>query len=170
MDFSSRPRRRTSSFDRLLLAFAAVALVWAGKDAKDATQEASQIRAADAAARRETDAILAKLRALETRRTSEDDKLADRAALTAAGSPLRVLQDISRALPPDVRLESVALGYGDGVAIDAAVAARDPAAYDRFLETLVASKHFSRVLPGDESREGEMKGRVSMTWHPEPRP
>ena len=71
-------------------------------------------------------------------------------------------------MPADVRLASLSLAYADGVVVDVQVAARNAAAYDAFLDRLVASPRFTKVEPGDEARDGEIQAHVQMTWRGAP--
>jgi hypothetical protein len=71
-------------------------------------------------------------------------------------------------LPPDVRLERLSLAYGRELAVEMAVVARDPRAFDRLLERLDAAPRLRDVRPGPENREGEVRTVVRATWvsHP----
>jgi hypothetical protein len=67
-------------------------------------------------------------------------------------------------MPPDVRLESVSMHYGDRLELEMRVVARSSSAYDLFLEKLQSSPLFERVLPGEENRDGEVQAAVRAAY------
>jgi hypothetical protein len=159
-DFSSRPRGTAFSLSQQALMVAGVGALavaaWAAADARaghrDAVGSLARVRG-------ETEAARARIRELEGRRGPEQ-ALALRALLSAEAPPPRVVAALAELLPGDVRLDSVALTYGEQVEIDLRVVARTPAAFDLFLESLQRSPSFTRVLPGDEDRRAQMRATV----------
>ena len=71
---------------------------------------------------------------------------------------------IAAALPPDARLERLAIDYARGTAIEMQVVTRSASAWDRLLERLERSPQLREVAPGPESREGEVRSVVRARW------
>jgi hypothetical protein len=69
-------------------------------------------------------------------------------------------------LPPDVRLDNARLSYDDRLTLELRVRARDPAAYDLFLQRLSASPSFAGIVPGEEVRGPELSA-VLRLWYRE---
>jgi hypothetical protein len=163
-DFSTRPRRRSPPpLDLALLAVAAAALavsVYATVDAAGTERRASA-RAQET--RREADDARARVRELEARREPAQG-LASQVLLTAEAPPPRVLADLVALMPGDVRLDGVTFTYGDPLALQVDVAARNASSYDLFLDRLQRSPLFADVLPGEENRDGELRTSVRMTY------
>jgi Tfp pilus assembly protein PilN len=164
MDLSTRPRPRVSAADRVFFGLALAVTAWAAWGAVEARAELRHAREAVADAERDTDAAATRQRALDSKRTGEAERLVSRMEWTAAAPPPRVLADLTALLPPDVRLASLGLAYGEGVAVEAQIVARNAQAYDAFLDRLTSSPRFSNVEPGDEARDGEVLARVQMAW------
>lgn len=168
MDLSTRQGPREGSFDRVLVVLAVIVAGWSAWSAAAARSELRHAADAVAEAQRDTDAATARLRELDSKRSPDAEHLTSRAEWTRTAPPPRVLADLTALLPPDVRLASVSLAYAEGVEVVAQVAARNAAAYDVFLDRLVASPRFAKVEPGDEGRDGEIQARVQMTWRSAP--
>lgn len=168
MDFSTRPRRAAGFAERAFATLALGCVIWSAWGAVRARADVQHAREMLAQAQSENDTAQARLRALESKRTGDAERLASRVEWTAAAPPPRVLADLTALLSADVRLGSLTLAYADGVAIEAQVAARDARAYDGFIERLTASPQFTAVEPGEEAREGEIQARVKMTWRGTP--
>jgi len=130
-------------------------------EARATLHERRDAQAAVDSLRSDLDAAQRQRTRLEARRKGEGERLASRARLTAEAPPHRVLSELAALLPPDVRLEDLSLVYGSELRVEALVVARRAAAYDILLERLVASPRFSEVNPGPESRDGELRSRVS---------
>jgi hypothetical protein len=162
-DFSTRPgqSRRAGGWEALALGVAALLLLASAARTVQALREARASQAAVADLRREVVEARARLSTLEGRRRS--DLLTSQLVLTAEAPPGRVLAELAELLPPDARLESVLLGYGARLEIDAEVVARRPASYDLLLERLQASQSFSDIQPGPEARQGEIRATLRMT-------
>lgn len=158
-DFSTHPQRSgPGAIDTLLVGLAVLALLaaslaafWSWRDAR------ARIASVDEA-RRELETSGARLLALEAR--PGDVALARQTLLTLDAPPSRVLAAVGELMPPDVRLESVALRYGERLELEMRVIARSSTAYDVFLERLQSSPQFEGVLPGEENRDGEVRAGV----------
>jgi hypothetical protein len=110
--------------------------------------------------RRETEEGRARIAQLSRTKAAEPAGMTSRNVL-----PGRVLAALQPSLPPDVRLLSTNIQYGaDGIRIFLDVEARNPDAYDRFIERLASNPSFSGVLPGDETRVGPLRSRVRASW------
>ena len=165
-DFSSRPRRSAPEpvdvglfgigVLTLLVASYATGTSWA--DFKRARQHV----------RRETEAGQARLRTLETR-SAPTAALATQALLSSDVPPPRLLAELSRLMPPDVKLDSVSLAYGEGIEVRLQVTARAGGAYDAFLQRLEGSPAFDDVIPGEESRDGGVTASIQARYRGAPR-
>lgn len=164
-DFSTQRRPpRIDGLTLLLLVVAGVALAATAYEALEARAEAARSQAAVRALRDTLVQERTRLEAVGSRRREGAATLFTQAALTAEAPPPRVLAELSSLLPADARLENVTLGYGARLEIELQVAARDARAYDRLLERLSESPLFEDVLPGAESREGEVRAGVRLAW------
>jgi Tfp pilus assembly protein PilN len=168
-DFSTRRRPpRVGALTLLLLLVGGTALAAAGYGAFEARAEAARSQAAVLALRGTLAGERTRLEAARSRRREGGATLFTQAALTAEAPPARVLAELSALLPPDARFENVALGYGARIEIDVQVAARDARAYDRLLERLSESPLFEDVVPGAESRDGEVRAGIRLAWRSGP--
>ena len=166
MDFSTRPAPSSQPgwLTAGLLSIAVALGLWAGFDARAALRERREARAAVDSLRSELAASQRRLAGLEARRGGDGDRLAARARLTLEAAPHRVLSDLTALLPPDVRLSELSLVYEVALRVEAQLVARRAAAYDAFLDRLVASPRFSEVNPGPEAREGELRATVNARY------
>jgi hypothetical protein len=163
-DFSSAPRRtRVTPRERALLAGAALLLAAAGYSTAAAWNDLREAAAASDEVRRDTAALDARARELSAR-TGPGEALAEQALSSAGAPPPRVVWHLGQLLPPDVRLESLQLGYGARVAVHMQVVSRSAASYDLFLQRLEASPAFAEVVPGDENRAGAVRASIVATY------
>ncbi len=139
-DFSSRPRRRRTS--------------WA--DLKRARQHVVDLR-------RQSEAAQARLRTLESR-SAPTAALATQALLSEEAAPPRVLADLSGLMPADVKLESMSLTYGEAIAVQMQVSSRTAGSYDGFLQRLEGSPLFDDVVPGEETRDGGVSASITARY------
>jgi hypothetical protein len=114
--------------------------------------------------RGEAEAATARARQLDVRGSAGDATLAAQVQATAAAPPQKIVAELASLLPPDVKLQSLQLDYRDRVLVDLRVAARHAEAYDAFLQHLAQSPNFGDVVPGPESREGELLASLRMTY------
>jgi hypothetical protein len=163
-DFSTRPRRQLWTTDSALMSAAGVALVVAGLMSWQASADLDRRRVEVARATREADEIVERARVAESRRTPGDAVLAAQARETAEAPPPKVVQELSALLPPDVRFQSLDLDYRDHLVIDLRVVARRAEAYDLFLARLGESKAFGDVVPGPETRQGDLTASVRLSY------
>lgn len=164
-DFSTRPVRRSSLADLVLMTLAAALLVAAGAVTLTTQRDLAEARRSVEQARREPGA--GRRGQAPDGRASSLQGLAAQALSTMEAPPPRVLADLGALMPAEVRLNGVTLIYGEGVSIDLAVVAREAASYDRFLERLAASPRFTDILPGAESREGAISAPIRMRYQGE---
>jgi Tfp pilus assembly protein PilN len=163
-DFSSRPRRRPPAPVEVgLVGVGLLTLVLAGYATGTAWAEFKRARQQVDAVRRDTQAAQALLRSLEAR-SAPTAALASQALMSTDAAPPRVLADLAALMPPDVRLESITLDYGDAVGVQVQVAARSGGAYEAFLQRLEGSPLFQDVIPGDETRGGGVKASVHVRY------
>jgi hypothetical protein len=134
--------------------FAAVLVALAAVRTRD---EAAAAVARLAQTQGEVDRQSARLSALADRRAAPG-------GAATSSSPARVVAAIAAALPPDARLERLAIDYVRGIAIDMQVVTRSPSAWDRLLERLESSPQLREVAPGPESRQGEVRSVVRARW------
>ena len=169
-DFRTRPRAPASPLgSRIALGLAAGVILLALGSAARGTLAKGEAREQWERVRREIEPLRARLRAREAV-AHRDAPWRHQAELTAAAAPPRVIADLAALLPADVRMERLDLHYGDRLELDFHVETRTPAAYDRFLEALAASGRVDKVVPGPETREGEMAGTVKAVYRPGARP
>jgi len=86
----------------------------------------------------------------------------------ADAPPARIVADVAAALPPDVRLERLAIDYERGGRLELGVVARSASAWDRLLERLERAPRIREVEPGPEAREGEVRSAVRARWSAAP--
>jgi Tfp pilus assembly protein PilN len=114
---------------------------------------------------REVAAARGRLQALETRA-----RVAGAGALLPDDAPpARIVSEVARVLPDDVRLERLAIDYRRGGALELQVVARDAGAWDRLLQKLEAAPRIREVEPGPEARAAEVRSLVRARWASGPR-
>ena len=116
------------------------------------------------AVRREIEADRDRVRALESR--NGPGSLDTQALMTGEAPPPRVVADLAALLPDDVRLEGLTLSYADGPGLELQVSARRARSYDLFLDRLAASPRIADLVPGSESRDGEVRASVRARYQP----
>jgi len=157
-DFSTRPVRRSGLLDSTLVALGALGFVAVAAATLVTRRDLTEVIAAVEDARRDP-----VLRRTPLRRDGQEG-LAAQAQATAEAPPARILAELAALMPGDVRLNGATLTYGEGVAVELSVVAREEAAYDRFLERLAASSLFTDLLPGAESRGGAISAPIRMRY------
>jgi hypothetical protein len=149
--------------EKVVVGGAGLVLLASAAYAFGAWRDARAVRARLQQARGEAQATLARAQAFESRH-DPGQLLAAQALLTADAPPSRVVAELSRLMPGDVRLEDLRLVYGSRLQLEMRVSARVVGSYDTFLERLERSPSFTDVLPGDENREGELRAVVRAVW------
>ncbi len=168
-DFSTRPRpRRPPAREVLAVVLGFLLLALAMASAATTRRDAGAARERLAVVRREIASLEARLRAVDAR-TTEGGELLSRAAAADGSPPDRIVAAIARALPEDVRVDHLTIDYGDVVALEMLLVARDAGAWDQALARLVEAGPFEDVVPGPERREGEIRVTVSARWAEERR-
>lgn len=163
-DFATAPRpRRPPAWELAGLALGILALAWVARAAWTARAEAREARARLSELRHETDAVQARLKALDASAAAGGERLA-RAAAATASTPARIVAAVAAVLPAEARLEQLAIEYGRDVSLEMRVVTRDAAAWDRFLDRLERAPDFAEVAPGPETREGEVRTVVHARW------
>jgi hypothetical protein len=164
-DLSTHPRRgRREPAELILLTLAIVACVLSGRASWGAWNGLRRAESSVARARQATDLAISRAREIRTRSRSETETLVSALLLTNECPPPLVLAELEGLLPPDVRLDVATLRYAETLGIELLVVARNPAAYDRFLERLVASPRFAQLVPGSETRDGELRSTIKATY------
>lgn len=166
MDLQTQRRPRSGPVERVLFAASAAVLLAACAGAWRARADVAAARTSLAAVEAELRRGEGLLRSLDGRSAGEADRLARRVALNAEAPVPRILAELTRLMPADVRLRALDIRYADDANVAAQVEARSVAAWDAFLERLVASERFARVQPGPESRDGELRVEVRMVFVP----
>lgn len=162
-DFSTRPQPPARSpLDLALVAAGLVALAWSGACAHGSWRDAREKRARVEEARRELTAV--RERASSEAPSSIEAAFSRQALLSIEATPPVVLAALASVLPPDVRLDGLALDYGGSLDLQLRVVARDASAYDLFLSRLEASPQFAAVTPGEENRDGEVRATVRASY------
>jgi hypothetical protein len=166
-DFSTVARRRALPRDLALVAAALLLALLSVRAALVAHADRRKALARVEEVRAEVDTAKARLRGLEARGGGGEGPIVQ--ALLTADAPFpRVVAAVAEMLPPDVRLERIGLAYGRELALEIAVVARGPHAFDRLLERLDATPRLRDVRPGPETREGEVRTTVRATWGSKP--
>jgi hypothetical protein len=162
-DFSTAARSpRASVGGSLWLLAGVVALLLAGYQARSAREEQRSAEARLADVRRELATLAASRTKLAAQARARGGRLD---ALEAP--PTRIVADLAAALPPDARLERLAIDYAQGGKLELRVVARDAAAWDLLLERLAKARRILDVEPGPESRAGEIESLVRARWSAE---
>lgn len=164
IDFSTRPRRRVWTGDGVLLAAALVALALAAFLSWRASSDLGRRREEVTRAVREADDLVQRADAAEKRRAPVSSVLVAQVRASAEAPPPKIVAELSELLPPEVRLQSLDLDYRERLVLDLHVVARRAEAYDLFLARLSRSARFADVVPGPESRQGELTASVRMSY------
>lgn len=163
-DFRSGPRGPQPRLWQVgWLGLGALVLALAGYQALAARAEAGAAEARLAGVTREVAALASRRAALAARARAGSDPLA---ALDAP--PARIVADVASVLPPDARLDRLAIDYGRGGALELLVVARDAASWDLLLERLERSPRIHDVEPGPEARAAEVRSVVRARWSAAP--
>jgi hypothetical protein len=163
-DFRTAPRAsRGTGWGRALVAAGVLAAGVAGYQAASAREQAR------AAVARLAD-VTREVAALETRRAALEARAAgsDQALLAVDAPPSRIVADVATLLPPDVRLERLAIDYQRGGVLEMLVVARDAEAWDLLLERLERAPRIRDVEPGPEARAAEVRSVVRARWSAAP--
>ena len=163
-DFSSRPRRRPPQpVDLGLIGIGLLTLIFAGYATGTSWADFKRARQHVADVRRDTQAAQARLKTMEAR-SAPTAALATQALLSTDAAPPRVLADLAALMPADVKLDSLSLTYGEGIALTMRVSARGSGAYEAFLQRLEGSPLFDDVVPGEETRDGGVSASIDMRY------
>jgi len=163
-DFSSRPRRRPPQpVDLGLIGIGLLTLIFAGYATGTSWADFKRARQHVADVRRDTEAAQARLKTMEAR-SAPTAALATQALLSTDAAPPRVLAELAALMPPDVKLDSLALSYGEGIGLSMHVSAKGTGAYEAFLQRLEASALFEEVVPGEEARDGGVSASIEMRY------
>jgi hypothetical protein len=163
-DFSTSPRpRRPPVRDIVAIVLGVVALAFAVHTAWSARREARESRDRLTAVRREVSGLESRIRAVSAR-AGEGGALLARAAVAGEAPPERIVAALAGVLPDDVRVQRLAVAYGEVVSLDLLLVSRDAAAWDLALERLVAAGSLDKVTPGPERRDGELRTSVTAEW------
>jgi hypothetical protein len=164
-DFRTAPRASGGAgWGSALVAAGMIAAALAGYQALGARAEATAAEARLAEATREVKALETRHAALEVRAAAA----AGESLLAIDAPPSRIVADVAAALPPDVRLERLAIDYQRGGALELLVVARDAAAWDLLLERLEKAPRIRDVEPGPEARAAEVRSLVRARWSSTP--
>jgi len=163
-DFSSRPRRRPPQpVDLGLIGIGVLTLIFAGYATGTSWADFKRARQHVADVRRDTEAAQARLKTMEAR-SAPTAALATQALLSTDAAPPRVLADLAALMPPDVKLDSLNLAYGEGIGMSMHVSAKSAGAYEAFLQRLESSPLFEEVVPGEESRDAGVTASIEMRY------
>jgi Tfp pilus assembly protein PilN len=163
-DFSSRPRRRPPKpVDLGLIGIGLLTLIFAGYATGTSWADFKRARQHVADVRRDTQAAQARLKTMEAR-SAPTAALATQALLSTDAAPPRVLADLAALMPPDVKLDSLSLAYGEGIGLTMHVSAKEGGAYEAFLQRLESSPLFDEVVPGEETRDGGVSASIDMRY------
>jgi Tfp pilus assembly protein PilN len=163
-DFSSRPRRRPPQpVDLGLIGVGLLTLIFAGYATGTSWADFKRARQHVADVQRDTQAAQARLKTMEAR-SAPTAALATQALLSADAPPPRLLSDLAALMPADVKLDSLALTYGDGIGMTMQVSAKSAGAYEAFLQRLEGSPLFDDVVPGEEARDGGVTASIQMRY------
>jgi Tfp pilus assembly protein PilN len=163
-DFSSRPRRRPPQpVDLGLIGIGVLTLIFAGYATGTSWADFKRARQHVADVRRDTEAAQARLKTMEAR-SAPTAALATQALLSADAAPPRVLADLAALMPPDVKLDTLNLTYGEGIGMSMHVSAKGTGAYEAFLQRLESSPLFEEVVPGEETRDGGVSASIEMRY------
>jgi Tfp pilus assembly protein PilN len=163
-DFRTAPRpSRGSAWGLLCLAVGVLALGASAYLAASARAEATASARHLADVTGEVKALAARAAALSARPAAGAERLR-----AADAPPARIVADVAAALPPDVRLDRLAIDYERGGQLELGVVARSAPAWDRLLERLERAPRLREVEPGPEARDGEVRSAVRARWSATP--
>jgi hypothetical protein len=160
-DFSTRPRRVSSTPQILWVASGAAALLLSGVAAVQARHGLALSLSARSEASANLERDKERARSLQSTKWPVDELLALQIVQGVDAPPAAVLSALEKTLPNDVKLVSIGLTYAKQIELDMRVTARRPEAYDEFLARLDASPSFRDIMPAAESREGAVTATVS---------
>ena len=164
-DFRTAPSgTKAWGWDAAWLAIGVLAALVASYQAVSAREEAHGAAARLADVTRE----VATLQARESAVAAQAAAAGGRALLAEEVPPARIVAEIAAALPPDVRLDRLAIDYERGGALELLVVARDAAAWDLLLERLERAPRIREVEPGPEARAAEVRSVVRARWSAAP--
>jgi Tfp pilus assembly protein PilN len=146
-----------------LIAVGLLTLIFAGYATGTSWAEFKRARQHVADVRRDTQAAETRLKTMEAR-SAPTAALATQALLSTDAAPPRVLSDLAALMPADVKLESLALTYGDGIGMIMQVSAKSGGAYEAFLQRLEGSPLFEEVIPGEETRDGGVTASIQVRY------
>jgi hypothetical protein len=130
---------------------------------------AASTRAEAGASARHLAEVTGEVKALAAREAALSARSAGAERLRAADAPpARIVADVAAALPPDVRLDRLAIDYERGGQLELEVVARSASAWDRLLERLERAPRIHEAQPGPETREGEVRSAVRARWSAAP--
>jgi hypothetical protein len=162
-DFSTTPRpRRRPVRDIVALTIGLLALGFAVHAAWTTRREATAAHDRLAEVQREIGTLESRIRAFGA--PSAGGELLARAAAASEAPPERIVATLARALPADARVERLSIVYGEEIALEMRVVARDAAAWDHTLERLEGTTSLEELSPGPERREGEIRTTVRARW------
>ena len=168
-DFATHPAPRRPPARRLVaLVLAVLALAGSLHAAWSARRDARIARERLAEAQEQVGGLEARIEAFGARVAAGGGLLA-RAVAAGESPPEKIVAELARVLPDAARLERLSITYGDSIALEMLVVARDAPAWDRTLESLEAIRFLEDVSPGPERREGEVRTTVSASWVEGPR-
>lgn len=163
-DFSTHPGPRRPPLRAvaavvvaLLALGAALHTAWSARR----TARVAQDRLAEV--RREVGALEARVQAFGARNVAGGDLL-NRAAAAGESPPERIVAELARALPEAARLERLNITYGEAIALELRVVARNARAWDLTLSRLEETRFLEEVSPGPERRDGEVRTTVTARW------
>jgi len=163
-DFRTAPRAAGGTgWASALVVAGVLAAGVASYQALGAREEAREAGARLAEATREVAALKTRHAALEARAAAGGQAL-----LAVDAPPSRIVADVATLLPPDVRLERLAIDYQRGGTLEMLVVARDAAAWDLLLERLERAPRIRDVEPGPEARAAEVRSVVRARWSAAP--
>jgi hypothetical protein len=162
LDLSSTRRpERARPWDLVLAVLAALALVAVVRGYFVSSAELERARHDRAQVEAQAAELGAKIQSLQGRSAPLLEM-----PLEQALPPLQVVGEIDALLPPDVRLLDLSLTYGKSPLVEMRIEALRAPSYDLFLERLQASRTFRSIVPGAETRDGQVSGSVRAEFGP----
>ena len=153
-DFSSRPRRRPPQpVDLGLIGIGVLTLIFAGYATGTSWADFKRARQHVADVRRDTQAAQARLKTMEAR-SAPTAALATQALLSTDAAPPRVLAELAALMPPDLKLDSLSLSYGEGIGMSMHVSAKNAG------KPVQVRAFAVQAVEGDDARDAELVGRL----------